>query len=104
MKRLALTGRDRLQYRAFLLFYSQMQNKYCEDGSLNPDYVADTASRLAMAAYASRDEVYEKTLAHRPELIERFENEFSHGRPRSSYKNRRAFVRRKQNCVSQSKS
>jgi hypothetical protein len=92
MTRLVLTDRDRLQYRAFLLFYSQMAEKHCEDGSLNPNFVADTASRLAIAAFKSRDEVYEKTLARRPELIERFEREFSHGRPERSYKNRRAFV------------
>jgi len=87
-----LSRRDRIQYRAFLLFYWEYGRKYCEDGSRDPDYIADTGIRLAAAVLASRDELFEKTLTDRPEMIGWFEKEFSHSHSGGGYRNRRSFV------------
>ena len=87
-----LSIRDRVQYRAFLLFYWQFGRKFCGDGTRDPDYISDPGIRLAAAVWASRDELFEKTLAERPELFARFEKEFSHRHSGGGIKNRRSFV------------
>ena len=87
-----LSIRDRIQYRAFLLFYWHFGNKFFADGSRNPEYIADTGVRMGAAVFSSRDELFDKTMAERPELIERFEVEFSHSHSGGGIRNRRSFV------------
>ncbi len=65
-----LSVRDRIQYRAFLLFYWQRSQRLCDDGTRNPDFISDVSVRLAAAVYASRDDLFEQAERNRPELIE----------------------------------
>ena len=82
-----------MQYKAFLLFYWQHSYAFCEDGTRNPDYIADVLARFATAVWQSRDDLFDDTMRRRPELIERYEREFSHSHTGGRNKNRRSFIR-----------
>jgi len=87
-----LSVRDRMQYKAFLLFYYQHSRPYCEDDTRNPDYIADVLLRFATALFESRDELFDRTKQNRPELVALYEHEFSHRHTGGGYRNRSSFV------------